>query len=205
MLKVAWDLAGACSKTALGGTAKLAVAGAYAAVDYINATPEQAEARREKVREIGHTVAKVPKKVRRTLGWKSEKEKKHELSLVAEKTDCDVPYLSYTTQEERVQKAVFLVTCSVEVVSSNAIYKYVARRNGLSLASVSHWSVVVIDPRGYQSTRYDLMSETDMPRNELRVAEVTPQIIEKWTQCTYIGWTTDTDAEIREKGRPHST
>lgn len=105
-------------------------------------------------------------------------------------------------------KAVFLATLPIAFgpfeLSRNT-YKLLARHLGMSLNSVSHWALCVIDrePAGI-SYCYDLMSDqlalNALGRNYFRVAEITPEFIETWTTCYYVGETTKSHEVIQQLG-----
>lgn len=104
-------------------------------------------------------------------------------------------------------KAVFLVTTPIAFGMfeiSDYSYKLLARHVGMSLGSVSHWAVCVID-RGLQNCYcYDLMSDrlelTALGKNYFRVAVITTEFIETWSTCYYIGETTKSHNEIQALG-----
>ncbi|OTA66424.1 hypothetical protein K449DRAFT_430732 [Hypoxylon sp. EC38] len=109
-------------------------------------------------------------------------------------------------------KAVFLVTIPIEFgvfeLSKNT-YKLLAKHVGMSLNSVSHWALCVIN-RGFgPSYCYDLMSDqmalNAIGKNYFRVAEVTPAFIETWSSCYYVGETTKSHEEIQQFGANHMT
>lgn len=104
-------------------------------------------------------------------------------------------------------KAVFLVTIPIEFgvfeLSKNS-YNLLAKHVGMSLNSVSHWALCVID-RGFNpSYSYDLMSDqmalNAIGRNYFRVAEILTTYIETWSSCYYVGETTKSHHEIQELG-----
>ncbi|KAI1450962.1 hypothetical protein F5Y02DRAFT_366484 [Annulohypoxylon stygium] len=107
-------------------------------------------------------------------------------------------------------KAVFLVTIPIEFgvfeLSKNS-YNLLAKHVGMSLNSVSHWALCVID-RGFNpSYSYDLMSDqmalNAIGRNYFRVAEILTTYIETWSSCYYVGETTKSHHEIQELGLHH--
>lgn len=105
------------------------------------------------------------------------------------------------------QKAVFLVTTPIAfgvLEVSQHSYKLLARHVGMSLNSVSHWAVCVIDRGLGKCYCYDLMSDrlelTMLGKNYFRVAVITPEFVDTWSSCYYIGETTKTHDEIQEIG-----
>ncbi|WZH47658.1 uncharacterized protein QYS62_008814 [Fusarium acuminatum] len=108
------------------------------------------------------------------------------------------------------QKAVFLVTTPIAfgvLEVSQHSYKLLARHVGMSLNSVSHWAVCVIDRGLGKCYCYDLMSDrlelTMLGKNYFRVAVITPEFVDTWSSCYYIGETTKTHDEIQEIGHRH--
>jgi hypothetical protein len=106
------------------------------------------------------------------------------------------------------QRAVFLITTPISfgvVEVSQSSYKLLARHVGMSLNSVSHWAVCVIDRALGECYCYDLMSDrlelTMLGKNYFRVAAITPEFVDTWSSCYYIGETTKTHDEIQEIGR----
>ncbi|KAL3602905.1 hypothetical protein FPOAC2_07221 [Fusarium poae] len=108
------------------------------------------------------------------------------------------------------QRAVFLITTPISfgvVEVSQSSYKLLARHVGMSLNSVSHWAVCVIDRALGECYCYDLMSDrlelTMLGKNYFRVAAITPEFVDTWSSCYYIGETTKTHDEIQEIGHRH--
>ncbi|KAI1417597.1 hypothetical protein F5Y13DRAFT_151377 [Hypoxylon sp. FL1857] len=107
-------------------------------------------------------------------------------------------------------RAVFLVTIPIEFgvfeLSKNT-YKLLAKHVGMSLNSVSHWALCVIDRSVNPSYCYDLMSDqmalNAIGKNYFRVAEITPAFIETWSSCYYVGETTKSHEEIQQLGANH--
>ncbi|KAI1212483.1 uncharacterized protein F4807DRAFT_416325 [Annulohypoxylon truncatum] len=107
-------------------------------------------------------------------------------------------------------KAVFLVTIPIEFgvfeLSKNS-YNLLAKHVGMSLNSVSHWALCVIDRSFKPSYCYDLMSDqlalNAIGKNYFRVAEIVPAYIETWSSCYYVGETTKSHQEIQELGLHH--
>lgn len=104
-------------------------------------------------------------------------------------------------------KAVFLVTTPIafgKFALSDASYKLLARHVGMSLNSVSHWAVCVIDRGLGKCYCYDLMSDrlelSALGKNYFRVAVITPEFIDTWSSCYYIGETTKSHQEIQHLG-----
>ncbi|KAF4985154.1 hypothetical protein FDECE_16777 [Fusarium decemcellulare] len=107
-------------------------------------------------------------------------------------------------------KAVFLVTTPIafgKFELSEHSYKLLARHVGMSLNSVSHWALCVIDRSLGKCYCYDLMSDrlelSALGKNYFRVAVITPEFIETWSSCYYIGETTKSHQEIQDLGRLH--
>lgn len=79
----------------------------------------------------------------------------------------------------------------------------------MSLNSVSHWAVCVIDRGLGKCYCYDLMSDrlelTMLGKNYFRVAVITEEFVETWSSCYYIGETTKTHDEIQAIGKLHET
>ncbi|XXH05068.1 hypothetical protein Hte_011492 [Hypoxylon texense] len=109
-------------------------------------------------------------------------------------------------------RAVFLVTIPIHFGAfelSKTSYKLLARHVGMSQNSVSHWALCVVDRSFNPSYCYDLMSDqmalNALGKNYFRVAEITPEFIETWSSCYYVGETTKTHEEIRDLGAEHMT
>ncbi|KAL6708084.1 hypothetical protein ACN47E_003518 [Coniothyrium glycines] len=106
-----------------------------------------------------------------------------------------------------INRAVFLITTPIafgKVEVSRKSYDLLAKHVGMSMNSVSHWAVVVVD-RGLGSTwTYDLMSDQlkiqMLMNNYFRVYEATDEFISTWSSCYYIGETTKTHEEIQVLG-----
>ncbi len=105
-------------------------------------------------------------------------------------------------------KAVFLVTMPISfgaIELSRNTYRLLAKHVGMSLNSVSHWAVCVVD-RGLAqpSYCYDLMSDqmalNALGKNYFRVIEITPAFIATWSSCYYVGETTKSHDEIQDLG-----
>ncbi|KAH6889502.1 hypothetical protein B0T10DRAFT_404573 [Thelonectria olida] len=119
--------------------------------------------------------------------------------------------------ETSPHKAVFLVTIPISFGRfelSERSYNLLAKHVGMSLDSVSHWAVCVIDrgvePRladGHLDFCYDLMSDrlefSALGKNYFRVAEITAAFVKSWSSCYYVGETTKTHHEIQQVGLAH--
>jgi hypothetical protein len=105
-------------------------------------------------------------------------------------------------------KAVFLITTPIlfgKFELSKSTYKLLARHVGMSLNSVSHWLVAVID-RGFGPCYfYELMSDqmalNALGKNYFRSEEIKPEFIATWSSCYYIGETTKSHDEIQALGK----
>ncbi|OTB08654.1 hypothetical protein M426DRAFT_316660 [Hypoxylon sp. CI-4A] len=107
-------------------------------------------------------------------------------------------------------KAVFLVTIPIDFGKfelSKTSYRLLAKHVGMSLNSVSHWALCVIDRNFNPSYCYDLMSDqmalNVIGKSYFRVAQITPTFIETWSSCYYVGETTKSHQEIQELGAGH--
>ncbi|CCT73235.1 uncharacterized protein FFB20_08569 [Fusarium fujikuroi] len=134
------------------------------------------------------------------------------LSLVTSKVTGDSAFEMAPLQcnPRETQRAVFLVTTPIAfgvLEVSEASYKLLARHVGMSLNSVSHWAVCVIDRGLGKCYCYDLMSDrlelTMLGKNYFRVAVITEEFVETWSSCYYIGETTKTHEEIQAIGQHH--
>ncbi|KAH7038291.1 uncharacterized protein B0I36DRAFT_236552 [Microdochium trichocladiopsis] len=107
-------------------------------------------------------------------------------------------------------RAVLFVTTPIAfgpLEVSRSSYKLLARHVGMSMTSVSHWALCVID-RGFgKCWAYDLMSDqmalNMIGKNYFRVYEVTPEFIATWGSCHYVGETIKQHEEIQELGYKH--
>ena len=104
-------------------------------------------------------------------------------------------------------KAVFLVTIPIafgRFKLSEKAYDILAKHVGMSLGSVSHWALCVVDRSLGPSYCYDLMSDrlelTALGKNYFRVVEITQESIPTWNSCYYVGETTRSHAEIQDLG-----
>ncbi|KAJ8127742.1 hypothetical protein O1611_g5895 [Lasiodiplodia mahajangana] len=126
-------------------------------------------------------------------------------------TSADVvPPLEYTADTR--QRAVILATVPImygHFDVSRRSYHLLAKHVGMSLNSVSHWAICVVD-RGLDTCWcYDLMSDqlslAMLGKSYLRVYETTPEFIASWSSAYYVGETTKTHEEIQELGATHLT
>lgn len=106
-------------------------------------------------------------------------------------SESEVPPLVCSSQAPG--RAVFLVTTPIafgRVEVSRKTYELLAKHVGMSMNSISHWAVVVVD-RGLGPTYvYDLMSDQlkvqMLMNNYFRVYEATPEFIAIWSSCYYV-------------------
>ncbi|ORY68184.1 uncharacterized protein BCR38DRAFT_422359 [Pseudomassariella vexata] len=106
--------------------------------------------------------------------------------------------------------AVFLVTTPIEFgkfeLSKNT-YRLLGRHVGMSLNSISHWALCVIERGLGECWCYDLMSDQMMlnaiGKNYFRTYEITPEFIATWSSCYYVGETMKSNEEIQELGMNH--
>ena len=104
-------------------------------------------------------------------------------------------------------RAVFLITTPIafgRIELSRKTYDLLAKHFGMSMNSISHWAVVVVD-RGLGPTfAYDLMSDQlkvqMLMNNYFRVYEVTEEFISSWNSCYYVGETTMAHESIQRLG-----
>ncbi|CAF3653325.1 unnamed protein product [Fusarium graminearum] len=134
------------------------------------------------------------------------------LSLVSTKItgDSSLEMAPLICNPYEMHRAVFLITTPISfgvLEVSQSSYKLLARHVGMSLNSVSHWAVCVIDRGLGECYCYDLMSDrlelTMLGKNYFRVAAITPEFVNTWSSCYYIGETTKTHDEIQEIGNRH--
>lgn len=124
--------------------------------------------------------------------------------------------------------AVLVATSAIDINGikvTKLASKVLAKHAGLSLDSLSHWALVVVDRGDGVSYLYDLMSDrefhshlpllwsltnsrllemlptTKIMRNYPRCFPVTNEMIQSWTSLSYIGETTRTHDEILEMGK----
>lgn len=104
-------------------------------------------------------------------------------------------------------RAVFLITTPIafgRLELSRKTYDLLAKHFGMTMNSISHWAVVVVD-RGLGTTyAYDLMSDQlkvqMLMNNYFRVYEATEEFIATWSSCYYVGETTKPHEEIQALG-----
>lgn len=117
-----------------------------------------------------------------------------------------VPPLKYDAETR--QRAVILATVPIvygHFDLSKRSYQWLAKHVGMSLNSVSHWAICVVD-RGFGVCWcYDLMSDqlslNMLGKSYLRVYEATEELVVSWTSAYYIGETTKTHEEIQKLGK----
>ncbi|KAI0509328.1 hypothetical protein F5B22DRAFT_360907 [Xylaria bambusicola] len=110
------------------------------------------------------------------------------------------------------QRAVVLATVPIvygHFDLSKRSYQWLAKHVGMSLNSVSHWAICVVD-RGFGPCWcYDLMSDqlslNMLGKSYLRVYEATDELVASWTSAYYVGETTKTHEQIQELGTNHLT
>ncbi|KAI1133132.1 hypothetical protein F5Y10DRAFT_229456 [Nemania abortiva] len=119
-----------------------------------------------------------------------------------------VPSLKYSA--DTYQRAVILAMVPIvygHFDLSRRSYHLLAKHVGMSLNSVSHWAICVVD-RGFGTCWcYDLMSDqlslAMLGKSYLRVYEATAELVASWTSAYYVGETTKTHEEIQELGATH--
>ncbi|ETS75340.1 hypothetical protein PFICI_12284 [Pestalotiopsis fici W106-1] len=108
-------------------------------------------------------------------------------------------------------KAVFLVTIPITFgrfkLSKNS-YSLLAKLSpAASIDGVNHWALAVIDRGLNPCFFYELMSDdlaiNALGKNQFRFDEVTPDFIETWTSCYYVGETIKTHEQIEKMGAEH--
>lgn len=100
--------------------------------------------------------------------------------------------------------AVLVVTSAIDINGikvTKLASKLLAKHAALSLDSLSHWALVVVDRGDETCYLYDLMSDQMLPTTKLmknypRCFPVTEQMVESWTGVSYIGETTKGHDEI---------
>lgn len=109
-------------------------------------------------------------------------------------------------------RAVLLVTTPIEfgpVELTKQSYRLLARHVGMSMNSICHWALCVIDRGAGKSYSYDLMSDrlelNMIGKNVFRVNEVTPEFVQTWSNAYYVGETTKSHEEIQALGERHLT
>lgn len=116
-----------------------------------------------------------------------------------------MPPLRYSPDAR--QRAVILATVPIvygHFDVSRQSYHFLAKHVGMSLSSVSHWAICVVD-RGFGACWcYDLMSDqlslAMLGKSYLRVYEATAELVATWTSAYYVGETTKSHEEIQELG-----
>ncbi|GAW20111.1 hypothetical protein ANO14919_096070 [Xylariales sp. No.14919] len=129
--------------------------------------------------------------------------------LTGPSTDV-MPSLKYSGDAQ--QRAVLLATVPIvygHFDVSRRSYHLLGKHVGMSLNSVSHWAICVVD-RGFGACWcYDLMSDqlslAMLGKSYLRVYEATAELVATWTSAYYVGETTKTHEEIQELGANHLT
>ncbi|KAF7552064.1 hypothetical protein G7Z17_g4587 [Cylindrodendrum hubeiense] len=129
-------------------------------------------------------------------------------SKVTGESASEMTHLEY--DENTNHRAVFLVTVPISFGKfelSEKTYTLLAKHIGMSLDSVSHWAVCVID-RGLEACYcYDLMSDrmeiAMLGKNYFRVYEISTEFVNTWSSCYYVGETTKTHTEIQQLGLAH--
>lgn len=117
-----------------------------------------------------------------------------------------LPPLEYSADTR--QRAVILATVPIvygHFDVSQRSYHLLAKHVGMSLNSVSHWAICVVD-RGFATCWcYDLMSDqlslSMLGKSYLRVYEANAEIVASWTSAYYVGETTKAHEAIQELGR----
>jgi hypothetical protein len=105
-------------------------------------------------------------------------------------------------------RAVFIVTTPIEfgerVKLSHAVHRLVARHAGMSMDSVSHWALCVVDRGAGPSYCYDLMSDqlalNTLGNNYFRAYGVDVEAVGRWNSCFYVGETRRSHEEIQQVG-----
>ncbi|KUI54870.1 hypothetical protein VP1G_02281 [Cytospora mali] len=100
--------------------------------------------------------------------------------------------------------AVLVVTSAIDINGiqvTKLASKLLAKHAGLSLDSLSHWALVVVDRGEGICYLYDLMSDQMLPTTKLmknypRCFPVTEQMVDSWTGASYIGETTKSHDQI---------
>ncbi|KAJ2998449.1 hypothetical protein NUW58_g314 [Xylaria curta] len=121
-----------------------------------------------------------------------------------------MPSLKYSADAR--ERAVILTTAPIvygHFDVSRRSYNLLAKHVGMSLNSVSHWAICVVD-RGFGACWcYDLMSDqvslSMLGKSYLRVYEATADLVATWTSAYYVGETTKTHEKIQELGANHLT
>ncbi|KZM25229.1 uncharacterized protein EKO05_0007386 [Ascochyta rabiei] len=120
-------------------------------------------------------------------------------------SESEVPPLICLPQT--IGRAVFLITTPIslgKVEISRRTYDLLAKHVGMSMNSISHWAVVVVERGLGPSYAYDLMSDQlkiqMLMNNYFRVYEATPEFIAQWSSCYYVGETMKSHEEIQALG-----
>ncbi|KAH9886523.1 hypothetical protein F4778DRAFT_758138 [Xylariomycetidae sp. FL2044] len=160
----------------------------------------------------GYLVKKWEERQNRVRLDAARQRKETLLSLVAGKltgpSAADMPPLIFDLDASH--RAVFLVTVPIVYGGfdvSTKSYKLLAKHVGMSLDSVSHWALCVVD-RGFGPCWcYDLMSDqlalSMLGKSYLRVYEATPEFIASWHSCVYMGESTKSHEEIQSLAHEH--
>lgn len=111
---------------------------------------------------------------------------------------------------DTTHRAVLLVTTPIEfgpVELTKQSYRLLARHVGMSMDSICHWALCVIDRGVGKSFSYDLMSDrlelNMIGKNVFRINEVTPEFVQTWSGAYYVGETTKSHEEIQALGEKH--
>ncbi|KAF1928672.1 uncharacterized protein M421DRAFT_420556 [Didymella exigua CBS 183.55] len=120
-------------------------------------------------------------------------------------SESEVPPLICTPQAPG--RAVFLITTPIafgKLEVSKKTYDLLAKHVGMSMNSVSHWAVVVVDRSLGPTYTYDLMSDQlkvqMLMNNYFRVYEASEEFIASWSSCYYVGETLKSHEEIQYLG-----
>lgn len=105
--------------------------------------------------------------------------------------------------------AVLVITSAIDINGikvTKLASRILAKHAGLSLDSLSHWALVVVNRGDEVCYLYDLMSDQMLPTTKLmknypRCFPVTEQMVETWTGASYIGETTKGHDEILDLGK----
>ncbi|KAK9413299.1 putative PPPDE domain-containing protein [Seiridium unicorne] len=161
----------------------------------------------------GHKLKEAEKAAQAELEFRKEERNQLLQLIVAKRTGSsadEMPLLVCDPADP--SKAVFLITIPIafgRFKLSQSSYKLLARHVGMSMDSVSHWALAVID-RGFGTCLfYELMSDdlglNSLMKNQFRFDEVTPEFIASWSSCYYVGETTMTHDQIEQLGIEHMT
>ncbi|KAK6063863.1 hypothetical protein SCUP234_13238 [Seiridium cupressi] len=161
----------------------------------------------------GHKLKEAEKAAQAELEFRKEERNQLLQLIVAKRTGSsadEMPLLMCDPADP--SKAVFLITIPIafgRFKLSQSSYKLLARHVGMSMDSVSHWALAVID-RGFGTCLfYELMSDdlglNSLMKNQFRFDEVTPEFIASWSSCYYVGETTMAHDQIEQLGIEHMT